>query len=187
MRLIVPSMIADVSFEVYPYQCKQDLLANLPARLKGYSKWIPKDWRVLVIVDRDNEGCRNLKKRLERAAGEASLVTRTQAAGRSYQVVSRLAIEELEAWYFGDWEAVRAAYPQVNAGITRKRGFRDPDAISRRDMGSARAPPAACRLFLNRTAQGRGRAGDCTPHGSESKPIGKFPRVSARTAGNGIK
>jgi hypothetical protein len=32
-------------------------------------------------------------------------------------VVNRLAIEELEAWYFGDWEAVRAAY-QSSAGRT---------------------------------------------------------------------
>ena len=46
-----------------------------------------------------------------------------------WQLANRIAIEELEAWYFGDWDAVRAAYPRVAAGIPRWRGFRDPDAI----------------------------------------------------------
>jgi hypothetical protein len=44
-------------------------------------------------------------------------------------VVTRLAIEELEAWYFGDWEAVRAAYPRLPATIPAQAKYRDPDAI----------------------------------------------------------
>ncbi|HUW30965.1 MAG TPA: DUF4276 family protein, partial [Planctomycetota bacterium] len=39
----------------------------------------------------------------------------------------RLAIEELEAWYFGDWEAVRAAYPRLPGTIPAR--YRDPDAV----------------------------------------------------------
>jgi hypothetical protein len=38
-------------------------------------------------------------------------------------------IEELEAWYFGDWEAVRRAYPKVDATIPAQAKYRDPDAI----------------------------------------------------------
>ena len=44
-------------------------------------------------------------------------------------MVNRIAIEELEAWFFGDWEAVRSAYPKVPASQLQKAGFRDPDAI----------------------------------------------------------
>ena len=45
-------------------------------------------------------------------------------------VVNRLAIEELEARYFGDWEAVRAAYPRTSATIPSQSKYRNPDAIA---------------------------------------------------------
>jgi hypothetical protein len=44
--------------------------------------------------------------------------------------VNRIAIEELEAWYFGDWNAVKSAYPRVSTSIPQKEAFRNPDAIS---------------------------------------------------------
>ena len=44
--------------------------------------------------------------------------------------MTRIAIEELEAWYFGDWPAVRAAYPGVSANIPGRAAYRDPDAIA---------------------------------------------------------
>ena len=80
-------------------------------------------------MDRDNDDCRELKQRLEHMAALAGMQTRTQAGGPSYQVVNRLAIEELEAWYFGDWNAVRAAYPKVSDRIPNQAPYRDPDAI----------------------------------------------------------
>jgi hypothetical protein len=45
-------------------------------------------------------------------------------------VVNRLAIEELEAWYFGDWDAVKAAYPRVSNAVADRAKYRDPDAIA---------------------------------------------------------
>ena len=47
----------------------------------------------------------------------------------NFQVVNRLAIEELEAWFFGDIEALRAAYPEVSRTFHRRPKYRDPDAI----------------------------------------------------------
>jgi hypothetical protein len=130
LRLIVPKIIDTMSFEVYPYQGKGDLLAKLPNRLQGYAKWLPNDWRIVVLLDRDDDECDQLKGRLETAARTAGLTTRTGAGGGIYQVVNRLAIEELEAWYFGDWQAVLAAYPHTVRNIPRKQRFRDPDAIA---------------------------------------------------------
>jgi hypothetical protein len=130
LRLIVPKIVADLSFEIYPHDCKQDLLNKLPSRLKGYSAWLPEDWRVVVVLDRDDDSCAALKEQLERMTFEARLRTRSQAAGGAFQVVNRLAIEELEAWFFGDWAAVRLAYPKVNATIPAKKPYRDPDAIT---------------------------------------------------------
>jgi hypothetical protein len=43
--------------------------------------------------------------------------------------VNRIAVEELEAWFFGDWKAVRAAYPRLPATIPAQQEYRDPDAI----------------------------------------------------------
>ena len=45
------------------------------------------------------------------------------------QAVTRIEVEELEAWYFADWSAVHAAYPRVSKNIPAKSCYRDPDAI----------------------------------------------------------
>ena len=60
-------------------------------------------------------------------AHAAKLVTR--ASGGRFAVVNRVAIEELEAWYFGDWEAVGAAYPRVDRNVPSLAKYREPDAI----------------------------------------------------------
>ncbi len=130
LRVLLPRVLGDLSFGVYPYQCKDDLLKRLPKRLQGYSSWLPDDYRVVVVVDCDDDDCRTLKQRLEQMANDAGLRSRSSAAGSSYQVVNRLAIEELEAWYFGDWDAVRAAYPRVPGTIPNRANYRDPDAIA---------------------------------------------------------
>ena len=43
--------------------------------------------------------------------------------------VTRIAIEELEAWYFGDWQAVCSAYPSASPSTPRQANYRNPDAI----------------------------------------------------------
>ncbi len=129
LRHLLPKLLGDVSFEVYPYQCKEELLARLPQRLRGYTPWVPQNWRIVVLVDRDDDDCQQLKQRLENMAREVGMTTRSTAGAQQYTVVNRLAIEELEAWYFGDWEAVLAAYPRVPANVPNKAKFRNPDAI----------------------------------------------------------
>lgn len=128
LRLLVPRMAPGLSFEVYRHRGKQDLLQRLPERLQGYASMLPGDWRIMIVVDRDNEQCKALKRKLEDAAKKAGLRTRANQR-QNWQVVNRLAIEELEAWFFGDWEAVQAAYPRVDPRLPNKAGFRDPDSI----------------------------------------------------------
>lgn len=131
LRVLLPRLLGDdTSFDIYPYQCKDDLLIKLPARLKGYASWLPETWHIVVVVDRDDDDCGELKARLEAMAAATGLVTRATAKGPIYSVANRLAIEELEAWYFGDWAAVRAAFPRVPDTIPAQSRFRDPDAIS---------------------------------------------------------
>jgi hypothetical protein len=131
LREFLPRLIGDrATFSVYPSQGKADLLRNLPARLKGYAKWLPHDWRVVVLVDRDDQDCDDLKKQMENAAADAGLRTRRSGAHGPWQVVNRIAVEELEAWYFGDWDAVREVYPRVPKNLADKAAYRDPDKIA---------------------------------------------------------
>lgn len=44
-------------------------------------------------------------------------------------MLTRIAIEELEAWFFGDADAVRAAFPRVSPNFEKKANYRDPDSI----------------------------------------------------------
>ncbi len=128
LRCLLPKMIGDLSFAIYPHQCKDELLKRLPERFRGYSRWLPETWRIVVILDRDEDDCLTLKATLEQMARSASLTTRSVDSA-NWQVVNRLAIEELEAWYFGDWQAVRATYPRVGRTVPSQARYRDPDAI----------------------------------------------------------
>lgn len=130
LRVLLPRVLGKLSFHVNPHQCKSDLLKRLPDRLRGYAAWLPDDYRIVILADRDDDDCGELKKRLEKMVGNAGLRSRSNAGDLSYQVVNRLAIEELEAWYFGDWDAVRAAYPKVSATIPSQARYRNPDAIT---------------------------------------------------------
>ena len=128
---LLPKLLGDIEYQIIRFQCKDDLLKKAPERLRGYASWLPANWRILVLVDRDDDDCIVLKTELENMAAAAGLQTKTIAGqGQAFQVVNRIAIEELEAWFFGDWPAVQAAYPRVSATIPQKAGFRDPDEIA---------------------------------------------------------
>jgi len=130
LRQFLPRIIGGTSFAIYPHQCKEDLLNSLSNRLRGYSSWIPQGYRIVVVVDGDDDDCRELKDKLEEAARNAGLVTRSQSGRQVYQVVNRIAVEELEAWFFGDWDAVLRAFPAVSPNVPNKQRYRDSDGIS---------------------------------------------------------
>ncbi len=130
LRRLLPKILKGSSFEVYPFPCKDELLKHLPQRLKGYQKWLPNSWRIVVVVDRDSDDCLGLKSKLEEIAWESRLATPSRAEDGPIQVHNRIVVEELEAWYFGDWAAVKAAYPKVKSQIPEQAKYRDPDAIA---------------------------------------------------------
>jgi hypothetical protein len=130
LRELLPTWLGGIDFEVFPFQGKDDLLASLPTRLKGYSRFLPESTRLIVLIDRDDSDCKELKRQLEAVASAAALPTRSRPQNGRYSVANRIVVEELESWYFGDWEAVLAAYPKINPDQPQKAGFRDPDAIA---------------------------------------------------------
>ena len=44
LRLILPKIVGEIAFEVYRFQCKDDLLKRLPDRFRGYTNWLPDGW-----------------------------------------------------------------------------------------------------------------------------------------------
>lgn len=133
LRIVLPGLLGPtVTFELHSFQGKLDLLAKLPARLRGYARWMASgiDARVVVLIDEDRRDCRLLKAQMERAAADAGLRTKTAALpGEPFVVLSRVAVEELEAWFFGDCAAIRSAYPRVPANLEARARFRHPDAV----------------------------------------------------------
>ncbi len=130
LRGLLPRLLPEgCTFEIRVFQGKRDLVRRLESRLRGYRNWLPDEYRLMVMVDCDRDDCRTLKARLEDAAAGSGLRTRSRAGGGRWQVVNRIVIEELEAWYFGDWEAVRDAFPRVSSTIPNKPRYGKPDAI----------------------------------------------------------
>lgn len=132
LRNLLPEILGErVGFGLHAYQGKLDLLKKLPSRMRGYRAWIPDDYFIVVLVDADRQDCHALKASLERTALDAGLATKSAVLPRlPFQVLNRLAIEELEAWFFGNVAALRAAYPRVSSHLAHRETYRDPDAIS---------------------------------------------------------
>lgn len=130
LEALLPKLVRpDIAINIRQFQCKDELLKLLPARLKAYAQFLPANAVVLVVVDRDDDDCRLLKQRLERAARDAGLTTRSNPGQAGFQVINRIAIEELESWFFGDWPALCTAYPKLSVSVPQRAGLRDPDAI----------------------------------------------------------
>lgn len=87
-----------------PDRNRQGLLDQLPAKLRGYSG-LPAGYCVVVLVDADNDDCRELKRRL------VGLYRHLQRKPRC--VLFRIAVEETESWFLADPDAIRAAYPRA--------------------------------------------------------------------------
>ena len=131
LSLLIPKIVGDkASFAIHSFGDKQTLLREIGSRLKAYAQWMPADWRIVILVDRDDDDCQKLKARLELAAKDASLSTKTVASHKNrIRVINRIAIEELEAWFFGDVQALTAAYPKVSLKLIKKAAYRDADAV----------------------------------------------------------
>lgn len=138
LRILVPRVLeqaglavgTDVHLAIHQLGGKAALLRKLPQRLTGYRNYPDDlDLRVLVLVDRDDEECRQLKQRLEVFAVEQGLPTRARSGTQRYVVCNRIVVEELEAWFIGDPDAVVAAYPNLPLSFANRATFREPDAV----------------------------------------------------------
>lgn len=86
------------------------LLDNLARVLKGYAR-TPGIDAVVVILDTDKRNCVEVLSELK---------TLVQQWCPALNVMFRLAVEEMEAWYLGDEPALLAAYPRVRKDVLKR-------------------------------------------------------------------
>ncbi len=86
LRTLLPSVLGEIDFDVHPFQGKSDLRQELPKRLRGYAAWLPESWRIVVVIDRDDESCEELKRELDDAARGAGMSLRT-SPGAPWRIV----------------------------------------------------------------------------------------------------
>jgi hypothetical protein len=89
---------------------KRILLDQLPRLLRGYGK-TPGIDAVVVVLDSDRRSCVDFLSELKGLLEECDPAPNT---------MFRLAIEEIEAWYLGDREALQGAYPRAKADVLNR-------------------------------------------------------------------
>lgn len=105
----------DILFQIIPHEGKADLERSVPIKIKA---WTEPEVKFVIIQDQDSNDCKDLKQKL------VSL-----AAPYGKQFLVRIACHELEAWYFGDMDALEKTYDVDLSPIRNKKMYRDPDAI----------------------------------------------------------
>ncbi len=92
--------------EAKPNKKDPTLLHNLPSRLRGYGD---DDVVVVVLVDLDD--------RPDCAAFKKELTDLLHFCPKKPKMLFRIAIEELEAWFLGDQQAIKQAYPDARQDV----------------------------------------------------------------------
>ncbi|WP_017293522.1 DUF4276 family protein [Geminocystis herdmanii] len=131
LQNLLPKILpSEIAFNIHDFRGKEDLLKKLPNRLKGYKAWIPNDYKIIVMIDEDREDCLKLKQKLEDIAKQSGFITKSSKTNnQDFQVLNRIVVEELEAWFFGDINAIHQAYPRVSKNIANQQSYRNPDNI----------------------------------------------------------
>jgi len=115
---LLPRFFPDLKFQCVPHEGKHDLEKSIPRKLRA---WQEPGVRFVIVYDNDGGNCMELKRRLTALCNES---------GRPDTLV-RIACQELEAWYFGDPEAMSMAFGKKQLrNIGNKARYRDPDAIT---------------------------------------------------------
>jgi hypothetical protein len=89
---------------------KRILLDRLPRLLHGYGR-TPGIDAVVIVLDTDKRNCEDFLTELKALAAGCNPAPNT---------LFRLAIEEVEAWYLGDRQALSEAYPRAKTDVLNR-------------------------------------------------------------------
>ena len=122
LDILLPKILPNgIEFYTIPHNGKTDLRRSIPRKLRGWNE--PGDVRFVVVHDQDSHDCMALKDELLQLCEPCKKT-----------VLIRIVCQELEAWYFGDLNAVGQAYgdtykPEMIKGLSAKAKFRFPDKV----------------------------------------------------------
>ena len=122
LKEILPRILSEfqsVTYELIPHQGKGDLQKSIPIKIRA---WLTPNTFFIILHDQDSHDCRKLKQKLKQLCVQ----------NNKHEPLIRIVCQELEAWYFGDLDAVEKAFPPFKANKYKdKRRFKNPDAISK--------------------------------------------------------
>ena len=115
---LLPRLLPEaITCEMIYFDGKQDLERQLPRKLRH---WLEPNVQFIILRDKDNEDCLDVKTRLRQICNEA----------RRPNTIIRIVCCELESWYLGDLQAVENALGIKNlAQKQNKANFRNPDIL----------------------------------------------------------
>jgi hypothetical protein len=131
LKYLLPKMIPEnLQYLIFTFEGKLDLLKNIQNRLTAYANWVPEDYYFIVLVDRDYDDCHELKEKLEEISQKSGLISKSEAtSNQRFNIINRIVIEELEAWYFGDPDALKEAFPRLPSSFENRKKYRNPERI----------------------------------------------------------
>ena len=116
LDILLPKILPEnVGYKTIAHSGKSDLQESIPMKVKA---WRQPDTKFVIVQYQDSGDCVKIKQALSELAGPA---------GR--EVLVRIVCRELEAWYFGDLQAVSRAYHKDVTALREKSKDRNPDAI----------------------------------------------------------
>lgn len=66
LTALLPNVLPEnVPYEIRPFNGKHDMLKKLENRLLVYSGWIPEEYRIFILIDKDSDDCQQLKQKIE--------------------------------------------------------------------------------------------------------------------------
>lgn len=115
---LLPRILPEgVLFQTIPHNGKRALERSIPRKLRGWNE--PGDIRFVILHDQDTKDCKALKQALL-----------ALCKGTDKPVMVRIVCQELESWYFGDAQALAAAYDKPKlCKLSSQKKFRIPDEI----------------------------------------------------------
>ncbi len=119
--ILPPEYQYNINYFLRPHQGKAELQKSIPHKMKYFSHYY-EPVMVIILHDQDSNDCFQLKKELTELC---------ENRGKC-KVLIRIVCRELESWYFGDMDAIEAAYPdKFNANkYKNKAKYRNPDLLN---------------------------------------------------------
>lgn len=141
-KVIIKRMGLENRVKIIPHDGKNDLEKSFPRKIANWRN--PHRTRFVICRDNDGSDCAILKQRLRDMLPETT----------QHDFKLRLVMNELEAWYLGDLEALKKA-ELISQGVLdqnrNKRKFRSPENLTNAKQEFKRLVKTKGQITLART------------------------------------